>query len=394
MKPELLAPAGDLERLKIALLFGADAVYVGGPEYSLRARASNFTIDDIAEGVAFAHRLGKKLYATVNIILTNDDLPGLDGYLLALCRAGVDAIIASAPVVLDRARALTQIPVHLSTQQSVTTSAAAAFWQNAGIERIVLARELSLAEIRSLAAHTDVELEVFIHGGMCASYSGRCTISNYLADRDANRGGCAHSCRWNYRLVTKNGPLTDEYDFALGAKDLETLTFIPALIDAGITAFKIEGRMKSANYVAATVACYRLLIDDHLAGTLRPWDVYRELLAKAENRVAADGFLAGPTSARHQLYGSGMNLPRQDFLGYVTAYDPGTGQASFELKNALIIGDVVEASPPGEAAFVFPVAELFAADGTRVDFLKKPMENVAVSVPRFLAPYTMLRKVI
>ncbi|MFH0993490.1 MAG: U32 family peptidase, partial [bacterium] len=390
MKPELLAPAGDLERLKIALRFGADAVYVGGPEYSLRARASNFSIADIAEGVACAHRLGKKLYATANIIPTNDDLAGLDDYLLALEKAGVDAVIVAAPVVLDRARALTSIPVHLSTQQSVTTSAAAAFWQKAGIERIVLARELSLAEIRLIAAHTTVELEVFIHGGMCAAYAGRCTISNYLADRDANRGGCAHSCRWDYRLTTKTGPLGAAYDFAIGAKDLETLAYIPALIDAGVTAFKIEGRMKSANYVATTVACYRRVIDDHLAGMLQPGDVYRELLAKAENRIAADGFFGGLTSARHQLYDRGANTNRQDFLGYVTAYDPRTGKASFELKNALIAGDVVEAFPPDETAFTFPVTELFTADGSPVDSLRKPMETVGVFVPRPLPVYTML----
>jgi len=391
MKPELVAPAGDLEHLRIALLFGADAVYVGGAEFSLRARASNFTLDDIAEGVRFAHGLGKKVYAAVNVIPTDDDATGLDMYLAGLAKAGVDAVIASSPVVLDRTLALTDLPVHLSTQQSVASSAAAEFWRSAGAMRIVLARELSLAELRAIRNNTSVGLEVFVHGGMCASYAGRCTISNYLADRDANRGGCAHSCRWKYRLLSDGIPVSDRFDFSLAAKDLEALDYVPALADAGIDALKIEGRMKSANYVAVTSRVYRAVIDDHRKGTLKPWDTYRDELAKAENRPAADGFLGGITSARHQLY-EGIPPPRQDFLGHVASID-GSGRARITLRNPVALGDTIEMTPPGAPNSRFTVEGLFDGTGFPLSSARRTGEIVMIPVPQGTVQYAMLRKV-
>ncbi|HHZ11559.1 MAG TPA: U32 family peptidase, partial [Acholeplasmataceae bacterium] len=258
---ELLAPAGNLEKLKIAVLYGADAVYIGGKKFSLRARASNFTIPDIRAGAAFCHEHGAKVYVTVNIVPHGEDFAGLSEYLRDLENAGVDGIIVTS---MDYARVAKEVApkleLHLSTQFSASNSAALNFFKELGFQRAVLAREVGLREIAEIRKHTDIDLEVFIHGGMCVAYSGRCMLSNHMTDRDANRGGCAHSCRWLYSLRKDGLEISDR--FRIGPKDLEALRAVPELMRLGVKALKIEGRMKSVHYIATVVRAYRMLIDE------------------------------------------------------------------------------------------------------------------------------------
>ncbi|MCK5731921.1 MAG: U32 family peptidase, partial [Tenericutes bacterium] len=314
MRAELLAPAGNLEKAKIALLYGADAVYVGGVSFSLRARASNFTIPILQELVLFAHKLDKKVYVTTNIVFHDEDLYGLDEYLLELDKMGVDAIICSSFSIIERAKAITNLEIHLSTQFSVTNQVLADYFYDEGIKRVVLARELSLEEINSVSKKTKADLEVFIHGGMCVSYSGRCTLSNYMVTRDANRGGCAHSCRWLYNLYENDELISVDYDFQMSSKDLEITEYIPKLLDLGITSLKIEGRMKSIHYVATVVLAYRMLIDDYYNNTLKELSFYKNEIKKAENRLTSIGFLAGETTVNEQLYNTRSETPTKEFI--------------------------------------------------------------------------------
>ena len=268
---ELLAPAGNLEKAKIALMYGADAVYVGGKIFSLRARASNFSKEDLKELCEFARSLNKKVYVTCNIIPHDEDFKLLDEYLVYLNEIGVNAIITSSISVMNKAKTLApKVEVHVSTQTSITNSLAIDFYESIGATRAVLAREVSIFEIEKIKKNTFLELEVFIHGGMCASYSGRCTLSNYMTSRDANRGGCAHSCRWNYNLIMgkKQINLPNEY-FNMGSKDLMAIEYIPKLIELGVESLKIEGRMKSVYYIATVVRSYRMLIDDYYENGLK-----------------------------------------------------------------------------------------------------------------------------
>ena len=278
-KPELLAPAGNMEKCKIALLYGADAVYLGGKMFGLRAFSDNFSLAEIAEAVAFAHQLNKKVYVTVNIFAHNEDIEQLPPYLLQLKAAGVDALLISDLGVWQVARSVVPgMPLHVSTQANTTNWAAVVAWQQLGAERVVLARELSLAEIGAIAAKTDIELETFVHGAMCISYSGRCLLSSFLTGRDGNRGACAQACRWEYSLHEKNRP-SEEFDVAedergtyvLNSKDLCLIEQLPELIKAGVCSLKIEGRMKSIHYVATVVSVYRKAIDLYMAAP----DAYR-----------------------------------------------------------------------------------------------------------------------
>jgi putative protease len=393
MKPELLAPAGDLERVKVALLYGADAVYIGGTKFSLRYRASNFTLPEIREAVAYAHGMGKKIYVTANIVFHDEDLPGLDDYLTELETIGVDAVIASSPYVIDRAFHHPRLPIHLSTQQSVSNSALVRFWAQCGVKRVVLAREVSLSEIRAIRETVDTGLEVFIHGGMCASYSGRCTLSNDMTDRDANRGGCAHSCRWDYDLFRDGILQSRDFDFQMASKDLQTVRFIPDLMRLGVTALKIEGRMKSLHYIATVVNAYRRIIDDAEAGTLQPWPVYEAALGKAENRQTSFGFLNGTTTVEQQLYENGNAEPSQDFLGVVLAYDPLSGMATIRQRNVFEIGDRIELFTPDRGSKTFVLETLESSEGQPMTSARRAMETVKIRTPHPMNPYDLLRKV-
>ncbi len=393
-KPELLAPAGDLEKLKIALLYGADAVFIGGKAFSLRARASNFDLPMIEEAMTFAHALGKKVYVTVNMIPHQDDLEGLIPYLKALEAMHVDAIIAAAASVIDAALTHTRLPVHLSTQQSTTNVDAVNFWASSGLERVVLAREVSLDELKTLAPSAQAELEVFIHGGMCVSYSGKCTLSNTMTDRDANRGGCAHSCRWNYDLLQEGEVLNQTMPFSMSSKDLQAVKHISSLIDLGIDSLKIEGRMKSIHYIATVVKTYRQLIDDITESVDVDIPEYLLKIKKAENRLSSHGFMEGMTTVNEQLYNMRSEEVTQQFIGVVKHYDASSQTAVIEQRNKFALGDVIEVFSPTKETLSFKVERLEDEQGVPQDTAPNPKAHITINAPFPLRPYDLIRKVV
>ncbi len=395
---ELLAPAGDLEKLKIAVLYGADAVYMGGKKFSLRARASNFTLKDIKEGCRFAHRHGAKVYVTMNIIPHEEDFTGVKQYLKSLERAKVDGIIVSSMSVAELSKEVTpSLDLHISTQLSSTNSSAVNEYQRMGFSRVVLAREVLPEDMEKIVRNTDCELEVFIHGGMCVSYSGRCMLSNHLTNRDANRGGCAHSCRWNYDLY-RNGEIINDkpHFFTIGSKDLVGLKHIFRLISLGIKSLKIEGRMKSLYYIATVVRCYRLLIDDYnkTGGdeSLIDWDFYLQEIAKAENRLSSTGFLAGKPTIDEQLYHSESEMPTKDFLGIVLKYDGRSKIATIEQRNYFSLGDVVEFFGPQLANTKMQISMMMNENKEPLEIARHPLQIVKIKVPFKLSPFDMMRK--
>ncbi|TVP85249.1 MAG: U32 family peptidase [Acholeplasmataceae bacterium] len=389
---ELLAPAGDLEKLKIALLYGADAVYVGGQSFSLRARASNFSLDDIKAGVRFAHDLGKKVYVTTNIIPHEEDVEGLVPYLQALEACQVDGLIAASPHIIEQAMAHTRLEIHLSTQQSVTNHETVRFWQDRGVTRIVLARELDKQQIKALAQAVDVDLEVFIHGGMCMSYSGRCSLSDNLTDRDANRGGCAHSCRWHYAFLADGKPVFDT-PFSMSSKDLAALRQIPDLIDAGVTALKIEGRMKSIHYIATVVSTYRRLIDQYLqTRSIDDMSPFVSELHKAENRLTAEGWLEGEPGIEGQLFNMRSEQPTGLFIGLVRTYDAVFGEAVIEQRNHFVLGDEIEVLEPDGSIKHFVLEAMEDEDGIAIDTARHARQIVRMRPPFPVSPYALLRR--
>lgn len=389
---ELLAPAGDLEKLKIALMYGADAVFIGGQDFSLRARASNFNIDDIKEATSFAHEKGKKVYVTTNIIPHNEDLDGLIDYLIVLESCEVDAIISASPYIIDMAIKHTKLEVHLSTQQSAMNAETVNFWYQRGIKRIVLARELDKHQIQKLISKTDADIEVFIHGGMCMSYSGRCSLSNNMTDRDANRGGCAHSCRWNYELVSQDETIS-EHTFSMSSKDLEALEQIPFLIDSGVKSLKIEGRMKSLHYIATVVSTYRRLIDDYLKDrAIKDFEPYMIELQKAENRLASHGYLEGLPGVEQQLYQMRSEKPTQLFIGLVQSYNIDTKQAIIEQRNYFEIGTEIEVFHPNGSISSFTLEKMTDLEDVIVDVARHPKQILKIDIPVAVEPYAMLRR--
>ena len=398
-KIELLAPAGDLERLKIAVLYGADAIYLGGKQFSLRSRASNFSLEDIAEGVRFANAHGAKIHVTVNMLPHEEDLHGLKEYLMELEHIGVTAIIAASPHIIKTAKTYApKLEVHVSTQHSSTNSSCANYWKEKGMDRVVLARELTLDEIKHTAAHTDIPLEVFIHGGMCISYSGRCVLSNNMTGRDANRGGCAQSCRWKYRLYEKERQLHDDHDlFSMSSKDLMAAKYIPDLIDAGIASLKIEGRMKSAYYIATLINTYRRLIDEIYAnGRLRDerMEWYYHELSKAENRPTGPGFYEGLPKPMDHLYGINGAGVTQEYIAYVLAYDEQSGMATLEVRNNFKPFIEAEVFGPHIPATSFRFDQLYDLDGNVLEVAKTPMQIIKTHVPCKMEKDAMIRKII
>lgn len=389
---ELLAPAGDLEKLKIALLYGADAVFIGGQSFSLRARASNFSLDDIKEATTFAHELHKKVYVTTNIIPHNEDLEGLIEYLKALETRHVDAIISASPFIVDMALEHTNLEVHLSTQQSALNSETVNFWYEKGVKRIVLARELDKHQIRSLKEKTKADIEVFIHGGMCMSFSGRCSLSNNMTDRDANRGGCAHSCRWNYQLL-KHGQAISDVPFSMSSKDLEALAFIPHLIDSGVSSLKIEGRMKSLHYIATVVSTYRRLIDTYVKeGSIDDFEPYFDELEKAENRLSSHGYLEGMPGIEQQLFNVRSEQPTQLFIGLVKSYDEKTGYMTIEQRNHFEVGIKAEIMCLDGSIKTFTIEKMFDEDQEILEVARHPKQIIRIQVPFKVEPYAMMRK--
>ena len=392
-KPELLAPAGDLEKLKIAVLYGADAVFVGSKEFSLRSRASNFSIDDLREGAKFCHENGAKLYVTTNIVPHNSDLIGLIDYLEDIENAGVDAIICSSYAVMYIAKRYTNLEIHISTQQSVANSLAVKFYEEYGATRVVLARELSIDEIAEIKRNTNVELEVFIHGGMCSSYSGRCMLSNHMTNRDANRGGCAHSCRWNYDLFMGDEKISDEERFQFSSKDLMAVNQIERLFEIA-DSFKIEGRMKSIHYIATVTKVYRMLIDEYYeTGEINDLEYYKSEIQKAENRLFSHGFLEGMTTIKEQLYNMRSENPSQDFVGIVVGFDEETMTATVEVRNHFKPNSTLEAFGPSLKSTQFQIEKIINSDGLEVDAARHPKEIVKIACPFKLSPHDMIRLV-
>lgn len=393
MRTELLAPAGSLEKAKIALLYGADAVYIGGKQFSLRARASNFDLDTIKELVDFAHDLKKKVYVTMNIVFHDDDTIGLDNYLRYLDSIKVDAIICSSMIVVERAKAITNLEIHLSTQFSLTNSCLANYFYDEGIKRVVLARELSLEEIKLVQENSKADLEVFIHGGMCVSYSGRCTLSNYTSLRDANRGGCAHTCRWLYNLYEDHELLSNDYDFQMSSKDLDATEFVEDLLEIGISSLKIEGRMKSIHYIATVVSAYRMLIDDYYSGHMKELKFYQDEIKKAENRQTSHGFFKGDTTIEEQLYNQRSEIPTKEFVGMVIGYDKDNKQLMIEQRNFFSPGDTLEIFTPDKNTVQFKVDKILSEELEELDAARHPLQKLLLNLSIEVPKYSMIRKV-
>ncbi|WP_297992397.1 U32 family peptidase [Anoxybacillus sp.] len=400
-KPELLAPAGNLEKLKVAVHYGADAVFIGGQEYGLRSNADNFTLEEMAEGVQFASKYGAKIYVTTNIYAHNENIPGLEEYLRGLERVGVHGIIVADPLIIETARRVApKLEVHLSTQQSLTNWKAVQFWKEEGLERVVLARETSAEEIREIKEKVDIEIETFIHGAMCIAYSGRCVLSNHMTARDSNRGGCCQSCRWDYDLYKLEGDraiaLFDENDdpFAMSPKDLNLIQSIPKMIELGIDSLKIEGRMKSIHYVATVASVYRKVIDAYCADPdnfviRKEW---LDELDKCANRDTAPAFFEGVPGYKEQMFGVHSKKTTYDFVGLVLDYDKETGIVTLQQRNFFKPGDEVEFFGPEIENFTQVIETIWDEEGNELDAARHPLQIVRFKVDREVFPYNMMRK--
>ncbi|MBQ2408286.1 MAG: U32 family peptidase [Bacilli bacterium] len=391
-KPELLAPAGDLERLKIALLYGADAVYIGGPALNLRANAINFTLEDIKEGCEFAHSLGKRVHVTVNIVLHNKEIDGIVNYLKELEKCNVDAIIVSDPAIINLALKHTNLEVHLSTQASTLNVEACKFFKNLGVKRIVLGREVSKEDIKEIMDNVDIEIETFIHGAMCSSYSGRCVLSNFFTARDANRGGCAQICRWDFNLLDENkNPLKGEKEFTFCTKDLSNLVNIKEICDMGISSLKIEGRMRSIYYIATVVGIYRKVIDTYYndKDNFKYDEKLEKVLTRCANRDSISQFFNGNFGKESQYYNGRVEVSNQDFLGLVLDYKDGI--VTLQQRNYFKKGDVVEFFGPNLDAFEYTINEVYDEDGNQIDIVRHPKQIVSFKVPKELHQFDMMR---
>lgn len=394
-KCELLAPAGDLERLKIALLYGADAVYIGGPLLNLRANAINFTIDEIKEGVKFAHSLNKKVYVTVNIVLHNSELDKIDNYLKELEKCEVDAIIVSDPIIVKKALSNTNLEVHLSTQASTLNIESAKFWKKQGVSRIVLGRECTKEEIKEIIANVEIEIEAFIHGAMCAGYSGRCVMSNFLTLRDANRGGCSQICRWDFDLLSESGEkIEGEKPFTFCSKDLSMLQYLPDMIDMGITSFKIEGRMRSSYYIATVVSIYRKAIDEYCNNkkTYTYNKEYERILRRCANRDSVPQFFNGIYDSSCSYYNGRVEISNQDFLGMILGYDEESKLAKVEQRNYFKKGDIVEIFGPNHEIYEMEISKIFDEDNNEINIVRHPKQIVKIPIEKKVFEYDMIRK--
>lgn len=389
-KIELLAPAGDMERLKIAYLYGADAVYIGG-DFNLRANASNFTLEDIKKATEYAHRLNKKLYVTVNIALHNKELEGIDDYLKELDKLKVDAIIVSDPVIIKKAKELTNLEVHLSTQNSTLNKEAIEFFKNEGVSRIVLARECSYKDIKDIKNNINIELEVFIHGAICASYSGRCTLSNYLTNRDSNRGGCSQICRWDFELKENEKDLKGDRPFTFCTKDLSMINHIPKLIELGVDSLKVEGRMRSSYYIATIIKVYRTVIDNYYNKKEYIYNgEYEKVLRRCANRDSVTQFFDGIFDKTTQYYNGRQEITNQDFLGTILDYKDGFMKV--EQRNYFEKNDTVVIFGPKEE-FTFKIEEIYDEIGEKIDVVRHPKQIVYIKVPKEVKKDYMMKKI-
>ncbi len=389
-----------MDKLKMAVFYGADAVYIGGQQYGLRAAAGNFELDEMRAGIEFAHQRGVKVYVTVNIFGHNADIPGLGAYLKDLKEAGADAVIMSDPgFVAICKETVPELPIHLSTQANTTNWASARFWQTQGVERIVLARELSLPEIREVHERVDVELESFIHGAMCISYSGRCLLSNFMTGRSANRGECTQPCRWKYALVEEKRPgqyFAIEEDergsYIFNSQDLCMIKHIPDLVEAGITSFKIEGRMKSVHYVATVVKAYRAAIDRYLND---PQDYHfdpkwLEEISKVSHRDYTTGFYFGRQSSAENYVCSYTRT--YDFVGVVLDYEEGEQTAIVEQRNRFAVGDLIEITGPHTEPVEVRIKAMWNEAGETIEAAPHPQQIVKIKLPLAVEKFSLIRR--
>ena len=373
---ELLSPAGKMENLKFAIMYGADAIYFGGQDFSLRANAQNFSLEEIKDATEFAHKYNKKVFVTVNIVFHNEDLDGLKYYLKKLDEIGIDAIIASDITVIKYVKELNcKFDVHLSTQASCLNSYAVKFWQSLGVKRVVLAREASRKDIIEIKNDTGIEIESFIHGAMCCSFSGKCILSNYVTNRDANRGGCAQICRWEF-MIDKDKFLS------ITPKDLNMVTFIDDMIDIGVNSFKIEGRMRSIYYVATVILVYRRIIDKIIKGnlTMKDKEYYLSILNRCANRESTPQFydkLPGPSE---QYFNGREEASNQDFLGLVLEYDDDNHVAKIEQRNYFKVGDDVQFFGPDINTTNYVVREIYDENNNIIDIARHPQMIVYLHV--------------
>lgn len=403
-KTELLIPAGSLEVLKTAVVYGADAVYIGGEAFGLRAKAKNFSNQEIREGIRFAHERGVKVYITANILAHNEDLAGAEAYFKELGEIGPDALIISDPGIFDIARRiLPDVDIHISTQANNTNYGTYQFWWRLGAKRVVSARELSLQEIRQIRENIpeEMEIESFIHGAMCISYSGRCLLSNFLAGRDANHGACSHPCRWKYAVVEETRP--DEYmpvyenergTFLFNSKDLCMIEHVPEMMEAGIDSFKIEGRMKTALYVAAVARTYRRAIDDYLEDPekyRKNLEWYKEEIGKCTTREFTTGFYFGKPTEDAQIYRNSTYIRNYTYLGSVERTDE-TGRCLLEQKNKFSAGETIEVMKPDGRNLSVQVKGIWSEDGEPQESAPHARQMIWVDLGCELRQYDILRR--
>lgn len=401
-RPEVLSPAGTLEKLKVAIDYGADAVFVGGQAYGLRSRAGNFSMEELQEGIDYAHARGAKVYVAANMVTHEGNEIGAGDWFRQLRDMGLDAVIVSDPALIVICS--TEAPgleIHLSTQASSTNYETFEFWKAMGLTRVVLAREVNMAELAEIRKRTDVEIEAFVHGAMCISYSGRCVLSNHMSHRDANRGGCSQSCRWKYDLYdmpfgAERRSLKGEVpeDYSMSSVDMCMIEHIPDLIENGVDSLKIEGRMKSIHYVSTVTNCYKAAVDAYMESPEAFYAIKDELideLWKVAQRELATGFYYGTPRENEQLFGARRKIPQYKFVGEVVAFDSASMTATIRQRNVIMEGDRIECYGPGFRHFETVVKDLHDADGQKIDRAPNPMELLTISLPREVKPGDMIR---
>ncbi len=386
-KVELLSPAGDLERLKVTLLYGADAVYIGGEKYSLRANATNFTLEEIKEGCDFAHKLNKKVYLTSNIVFHNEDMADVEKYLKEVVDCGIDAFIVSDPFIISYIKSnFPKTEVHLSTQNSTSNYKAVEYFKQEGVDRVVLAREVGKKDIKEIIEKTHVDIEVFIHGAMCTCFSGRCALSNYVTNRDANRGGCAQVCRFAFET-------TEEKDFTMATKDLNMAEYVTDLIDIGVKSLKVEGRMRSLYYLATVIGTYREIIDRYYNKTLTK-EIMKKLeyrLSRVANREVSTHFFLKEADYNDQYYSGRQELSNQDYLGLITGYDKENDCLILVERNYFKPNDKIEIFTPTGEVFPYTVDKIYDEEMNELEVARHPEQVLKLKFDHELPKYSMIR---
>lgn len=401
-RPEVLSPAGTLEKLKVAIDYGADAVFVGGQAYGLRSRAGNFSMEELQEGINYAHAQESKVYVAANMVTHEGNEVGAGAWFRELRDMGLDAVIVSDPaLIMICATEAPGLEIHLSTQASSTNYETFEFWKELGLTRVVLAREVTMEELAKIRQRTSVEIEAFVHGAMCISYSGRCVLSNHMSHRDANRGGCSQSCRWKYNLYdmpfgtehrSLEGQVPEEY--SMSAVDMCMIENIPDMIENGVDSLKIEGRMKSIHYVSTVTNCYKAAVDAYMESPDRFESIKQDLideLWKVAQRELATGFYYEVPSENEQLFGARRKIPQYKFVGEVVSFNENTMIATIRQRNVILEGDRVEFYGPGFRHFETYINDLHDADGNKIDRAPNPMELLTIKVPQEVKPGDMIR---